>query len=219
LRNLQGFIVGLLIVAISVMGVLVAVSLFSAPSEEDTPRTALERMLFDAELAVKQAPGSFNARVDLATALATGGSYKAALDQLDQAQKIEPGHPDISKLQGAIYAQMGDRVEAVKALKKAAASEGQLGDYYAEVYADLAQVYEDAKDYKSAIKAYERGLDYSPISTVFYQGLGRAYEKTGDLEEAKKAFELAYQMDTHDEDSLAEVKRLEKALSKQNDKK
>jgi tetratricopeptide (TPR) repeat protein len=217
--RLEGLTVGLLIVAVVVMGGVVVSSLFSSRSANDTPRTALERRIFDSEMAVEQQPGSFNARADLAAALAAAGRYSDALKQLDQAQRIEPDNSEISKLRGAIYAKMGKRVEAVKWLKKAAAAEGMLADYYAEIYADLAEVYEAGKDYKSAIKAYERALNYSPISTTFYLGLGRAYEKNGDLEKAWGAYQVASEMDTQDEESLAAVKRLEKILSKKDDKK
>jgi tetratricopeptide (TPR) repeat protein len=214
--RLQGLIVGLLVVGVAAMGILVATSLFASRSEEQTPRTALERMIFDAELAVRQAPGSLAPRVDLAMALATGGNYGKALEQLDVADKIEPSNPEVLKLRGSIYAKMGDRAQAVKWLKKAAESENMLAEYYAEIYADIADVYEGAKDYKSAIKAYETALRYSPISTTFYLGLGRVYEKSGKLEEAKEAYETSYRMDTQDDEALAAVKRIEKELGKKS---
>ena len=203
--------------AVLVMAGLVLYNFVTPRSETETPRTAAERQILDARLAVKQAPGSLKGRLELAAALAAAGNYRAALDQTERALVINPKAAEGARIKGAIYAKMGETGQAVVWLKKAAASRNQMAEFYAGVYAELGKVYEDSGRAGLAIKAYRDALRYLPMTADIYKDLGRLYEQAGRLEDARRAFNSAYSFDTEDLSSLEAVKRLDRQL-RQNQK-
>lgn len=208
------FMIAGLVLAIMLAAWLVIGGLFASTPEDATPRTAVERLITDAALAAKRSPDSIKARLNLVRALATAGNYSEALAQARQAEKLDAGDAELAMLRGSIYARLGDTNQAEKWLKKAAKQKEQLGDFYAQVYTDLAKVYEDEGRLDEALRAYDRVLEYTPISATAYQSKARIYELKGKTEEALNAYKTAYEYDTQDKVSLKAIERLSRKLPK-----
>lgn len=207
------YAIGLLALAILVAAWSVVGSLFSAPRDDATPRTAAERLIMDAAAAAKRAPDSVDARLNLVKALAASGNYGDALVQARFAEKLDSKNVQLAMLRGSIYAKMGNTEEALKWLKKAAAAKDELADFYAQVHTDMAQVYEDAGRLDQALKAYRKVLGYAPISASAYQNIGRIQEKKGSVEAALEAYRTAYRFDSQDRTVAESIERLNQALA------
>jgi tetratricopeptide (TPR) repeat protein len=213
--SIYKFGIALLIVAILVATGAVFKSLFSARSETSTPRTAVERLLYDATLAVKYNPNSVEARISLASALAESGNYKAALEQGEFVEKLDPKNADLALLRGTIYSHMGRQNQAIKYLKDAAADKDQLVDFYSQVYTELAASYEDINQLKEAVKANQEALRYFPVSETNYENLGRLYEKLGQASYALDSYQSALTFDAKNETCLQGVERLKEKVAQE----
>ena len=211
-------ILTLIIAIFGALGLLV-VNLYTPIPETATPRTATERLIFDAMLAVKTAPDSVDARLNLVSAMAGAGNHGEALKQVKVVEKMDPENTRLALLKGAIYRELGDSEEAIKWYKQAVSDEDQLSDFYVQAYTDLAEIYEDLGRYKKAIDANDSAIKYFPVSAPHFQNLGRLYEKMGQTQEALDAYVAASSFDTKDLGTIEAIKRLKAKLAKKKESK
>ena len=60
----------------------------------------------------------------------------------------------------------------------------------------LARIYSAAKDYQRVVSLYQGLIELDPNEAKFYKELALAYQKAGQLEEAKQAFQKAAELDS-----------------------
>lgn len=166
----------LLVVALLVLAAGLVRYVLLGGSGAGAPRSELERAVFAAEEAVRANPQDAGARVKLAAAYLEQNSVSSAIEQAEFAIRLAPKDPSGYYVLGLAQSESGDLKGAAGNLKKAAGLKGQLGDFYADVYAALATVQEKDGDLKGAIKTMGKALDQAPENAVYLTTRGRMHE-------------------------------------------
>lgn len=110
------------------------------------------------------------------------GQYNLALQEIQQALKLDPRDPDALLGQAAVYASMGRHEEAESIYKKAAALRPQ---YWAGYY-ELGGYYYRQQKYADAAQAFERVLEITPDNSITHATLGGMMQFLGKNAEAEK---------------------------------
>jgi len=110
------------------------------------------------------------------------GLYNLALQEIQQALKLEPLNPDALLSEAAVYASMGRPIEAESTYKKAAALRPQNWSGYYE----LGGFYYRQQRYADAAEAFERVLEITPDNAMTHATLGGMMQLLGNHAEAEK---------------------------------
>jgi tetratricopeptide (TPR) repeat protein len=205
-------LIGALILAIVIVaGLLVKTTVFD---KRETPRTAAERAIMDAEAEVAKAPRSAEARFDLGNAYAMAGRYSAALRELRMATQLKPKFPKPYFSMGVIYKEEGNLEMAIKYLKKTTTLKGEYAEFYAQTYYELGQAYFAQKKYNAAIDAYEKAVGYAPMASDIRYDLAGTYEKAGLKKEALDEYDIVLQYDPQNKNAKKAYERLDAELKK-----
>lgn len=151
-------------------------------SEErlDEARTALKRTL---ELDASHEA----ARQTLAGLLIDAQQSEAAEALLRMGLELNPAQSNFAILLGYLLTARGDNAGALQVLRQHEASASSRLDYQAFIAALLQREGHHAE----AIEAYAGLLERSPASGIWWMGLGRSLEATGQTEEAAAAYRQA----------------------------
>lgn len=172
------------------------------------PGSMEERVLADAYEAVKQDPNNATARWQLSIALSTLGDHERARTEAEAAVKLDRNSVEAFYALGLAYRGDEDLKKAEKALAKAAATPGALGEVYREVYYDLGQVRIELGDDKGAVEAYQAALGNGPEATYIVLALADAYLETGDKDKAKTEYLAVLGYDPDNEVAAKALKSL-----------
>jgi len=112
---------------------------------------------------------------------------EAAIQNLQEAVKIDPGSSTAHLELGQAYEDNGRGAEAVQEYQAAVNADPQ--NVTAQLR--LGQGYNAQQQYAQAIPAFNAVLENNPNKAEAYAGLGVAYFHQGQPEEAKKAFDMA----------------------------
>jgi tetratricopeptide (TPR) repeat protein len=194
-----------LVLAVFATGVLLVRAIFFQPR---TPRTAAEKAIFDAELAVRKDPRDAKARADLGVAYAMAGNYNKGVTELNTSLRLNPKLANTYYVLGIVHRLRGDLGDAAKYLERAVAFEEQFSDFYSKTYYELGKVYFSQKKYRKAVTAFEEARSNAPMAGDILFDLGRAYEKIGEKESAIDAYWRGLQYDSQDKSGVAALKRL-----------
>lgn len=198
--------------------VIIGILLFRAVSstkEVQTPRTAEERMIYDATLAVKANPKSAKAHTRLAQAYYTGKLYKKALAEAETAISLDKELPEAYYWAGVSAKALKDYKLANNYLIKATKIEGDFAPLYREAWYELGTMYLDLKRYKDAVTALEEALGFGPEYTYVGKALAEAYEKAGMKEKALEELKALAEYNPTDASIMEDIDRLNKELSKE----
>ena len=110
------------------------------------------------------------------------GQYNLALQEIQQALKLEPRDPDALLGEAAVYASMGQADKAESTYKKAAALRPQRWDGYYE----LGVFYYQQRRYIDAAAEFERVLEITPDNALVHATLGGMMQLLGKEAEAEK---------------------------------
>lgn len=149
--------------------------------------------------ALKQMPGDFAIRSNLARALIDLKAYPEALSVAD----VPGGPPDFVRLRGDILKLSGDSKAAVAAYRAAVAA--KPNDHAA--WNNLGNAALDADDPETAIAAFSRSLAIAPGSLVVLRNLGKALGADGRYQESVERLEGALQIDPGNPTTLLELGR------------
>ena len=108
--------------------------------------------------------------------------YNLALQEIQQALKLEPRDPAALLAEAAVYANMGRRKEAEGTYKKAAVLRPQYWDGYYE----LGVFYFRQQRYREAAEAFQRVLEITPDNAMAHATLGGMKQFLGKNAEAEK---------------------------------
>jgi tetratricopeptide (TPR) repeat protein len=110
------------------------------------------------------------------------GQYNLALQEIQQALKLEPLDPDALLTEAAVFASMGQEEKAENTYKKAAALRPQnwSGHY------ELGGFYYRQQRYADAATAFEQALKITPDNALVHATLGGVLQPLGKDAEAEK---------------------------------
>lgn len=205
--SVMRLVIGVLVLAVLFAAVMLARAIFFGAS--DTPRTALERAYLDAQATVQRNPNDVKARINLAAALVAMGRYNNALGQTKEAIKIDPGQPKLYYIAGVANRYKNNLKEALRYFDQAAKLEGEVSDFYADVYYEMGEVYAQQKDYKKALDAYTKSYESStvdPIDTMYKKALME--EKLKMKQDAIASYQEILAFDPGNSQALGALKRL-----------
>lgn len=215
---MQRIIIGVLFLAIAILVfLLVRVAI---EKRDPTPRTALERQLYDALAVIEKNPKNAKARMKLGMVYLKAGRYNDALSELNLAVKLDPKDPEIYYGLGVAARKTGDIPKAIEAQKRATKLEGTVSDIYREAYYELGQIYYDKKDYKKAVDNFLMAVRNGPEAIYVISALARSYDKAGNINKAIQEYNTYLEYDPGNKKIIKELNRLNNLkYKKKNDTK
>jgi len=139
--------------------------------------------------AIKNYP-SVEAYLGRGVAYANAGNPEAALEDYNNAVRIEPSYVDIYKNKGNLYMETGDKEKALEEYEKAARINPQYGD----IFTNRGNVYLSSGRVDKAIEDYSTAIKLSPGSYRPYYNRGIVYIKTGQIDKAIADFTEAIKL-------------------------
>lgn len=118
--------------------------------------------------------------------------YEEALADFRQAAQFSPdefGYRANGNM-GLIYHRQGEYDNALEAFEQSISYDGSKAD----VYYFRGETFTAMEDYPAAIADYEAAIERFPEYDLAYQGLGYAYYKTGQLDQAREVLEQALEI-------------------------
>ena len=119
--------------------------------------------------------------------------YNRALEEFDQAVKIDPGNFRAHYWRGRVYLKMGHYDKATADFKMVV----ELKPQYARPYHNLGWLYYQKGKYEESIQYLNKAIELEPNNGWAYYTRGRSHFKKGDLQSAlkekKKSCGLGYQ--------------------------
>jgi tetratricopeptide (TPR) repeat protein len=153
----------------------------------------LSRALSEMQKAANLNESSSPVRVELAKILAQAGRPNEALEEAEEATRLDPKDPDPYWLRATIYSRGSGGVsskdplamketlqKAVRELEKMQ----QVAPDDARAYYALGNAYFELGEPEKAIQSYEKLQTLVPNTDAGYLSIARYYEKTGDYEKA-----------------------------------
>lgn len=198
--SLLKWIIVALIVAILVVGFLIAWSVFVTPQ---APRSALERDLFVAQAKVKANPRDAQAHAELGAALFQLGRTGEAVKEYKKALTLSPKGTGFHFGLGLIYRSQGKLDLAIKEFKR----ENAIVPNH-DVFYYLGEIYKQRKQYDLAIEAYQNAIKTGSFDADAHFGLATVYEMKGEKELAKKEYQETLRFVPDHAGALAGLKRL-----------
>lgn len=204
-------IVFAVILVLLIAAITAAILLFSqkpsATKASSEVVAAYEKKLPDLKQEVKSKPTDASARKNYAVALYATGDLKEASKQYQEAIKINDKDAISYNNLGNVYRDLGKTDDAIDAYKKSI----ERNKKNINVYVNLANVQLYSKDDSAAaISTYKSGLKELPDDSQLMLLLGLAYEKSGDVDQAKKTYESILTKDTENVAAKSNLERLNK---------
>lgn len=173
----------LVIAAIIVVGGLI-IKVAIVGDRPAAPRTYAEKLLWDAEEAVKADPEDSKARIGLARAYLTIGRNADGLKQAEAAVKLGRKSSEAYFVLGLGYNKTGNYAKAVEVLQACVKQENATLDILGESYFQMGIAYEGLNKLKEAMQAYDKALNYFPEDINLNYAYAKVLEKAGKRTDA-----------------------------------
>jgi tetratricopeptide (TPR) repeat protein len=172
-------------------------------------KLALERGQLDAAVAhlrsaLKQPFDEVQVRVTLGIALLRKGSLTAAETEFQRALVLNPGSVDGHLNLGVLLMRRGDAAGAEKEFR----SSIDIDPQFAEAHFDLGLVKAAQRRWAAAAESLRTALVLEPVNARAWWNLGRVRRDSGDLEEARRCYAKAWQLDRGLTDAALEYGRM-----------
>jgi tetratricopeptide (TPR) repeat protein len=135
-----------------------------------------------------------------------------AEEQFKAAQKIDPNSEDVVLNIAGLYSEQGDSKRAIDILKALPDDDQTPKTLYA-----LGQTYDQIKDTKNALIAYQKAFDLEPDNLDVERALAQAQLSNGQEDEALKSFKDVAAGDTSDPQALLRIAEIERRQGKYDD--
>ncbi len=119
------------------------------------------------------------------------GMYEKAIEELHEAQKLDPGYIEVHNNLAVCYDKMGMMKEAVSELCEAL----RLNPEYAQAHSNLGNIYIKLGNYEEAMRELMEALRLKPDDPAAHNNLGHVYALIDKNDEAIKQFEEALMAD------------------------
>jgi tetratricopeptide (TPR) repeat protein len=150
--------------------------------------------------ALKRDPRNIDLQLDLVESLMADGRAVAASTVVNGVLATQPDHVEALAWQAQVFEQGLYLMAAQTTWQRVLALDPQ----HPQARQHLAHLYEHDGDYerrkdnfKEAIAAYQKGLEYTPGNVRLYTSIGRCYAQMQDPERARQQFELAVRQEPH----------------------
>jgi tetratricopeptide (TPR) repeat protein len=130
-----------------------------------------------------------------------------AQQEFEAAQKIDPNSEDVALNLARLYGESGDMKHAIATLEAVPAD-----DRSAKLAFALGAGYDQVKDTKDAVKAYQQAVDMDPDNLDAKRALAQALLNNNQLEDAEHAYEEISTTDPQDPQSLVRIAECQRRL-------
>ena len=135
-----------------------------------------------------------------------------AEEQFKAAQKIDPDSEDVVLNIAGLYSEQGDNKRAIQVLTALPDDDQTAKTLYA-----LGQTYDQIKDNKNALIAYQKAFDLEPDNLDVERALAQSQLNNGQEEAALKSFRDVAAGDTSDPQALLRIAEIERRQGKYDD--
>jgi tetratricopeptide (TPR) repeat protein len=184
----------------------------NAVSSSSPSGNALDQAITEFEKIVALQPKSVEDRMVLGQLYTVKHLPKKAEDQFKTAQDIEPDSEEVVLNLARLYAESGDIAHAVKVIEAVPVS-----DRSPKMEVALGAAYDQLKQPKDAIAAYQRAVDMDPGDAHTLDALGQALLTNNQLDEALRQFKLLAEADPENAEPLVNIAEIQRRQGKQED--
>jgi tetratricopeptide (TPR) repeat protein len=176
------------------------------PSSQPSPANdVLDKAIAEFVKIVSLEPKNLEDRLLLGQLYTVKHDSAKAEAQFKAAQSIEPASEDVVLNLARLYAEGGDVKRAAELLEAVPVSDRTTKEEFA-----LGAAYEQLKDMKQAIAAYQRSVDMEPENLDATRSLAQALLADNQLDEALKQFKQLADADPEDTSSLDRISEIER---------
>jgi tetratricopeptide (TPR) repeat protein len=172
----------------------------------------LDQAIAEFEKIVALLPRSVEDRMVLGQLYTVEHDSKKAEDQFKTAQAIEPDSEDVVLNLARLYAENGNLQQAAKVIEDVA-----VNDRTAKMEFALGAAYDQLKQPKDAISAYERAADMEPGDPHTMDALAQALLANNQLDEALKQFNQLAEADPDNPEPLVHIAEIQRRQNKFED--
>ena len=181
--------------------------------QSDSPNAQmLELAIAEFTKIVSLEPKSIEDRLLLGQLYTVKHDTAKAEAQFKAAQDIEPASEEVVLNLARLYAESGDMKRSMELLEAVPADDRTPKEEFA-----LGGSYEQLKQNKKAIAAYQRAVDMEPDNLESVRALGSALLADGQFAEAQKQFQLLVSADPEDVSALDRIAEIQRRQGKYND--
>jgi tetratricopeptide (TPR) repeat protein len=172
----------------------------------------LDQAIAQFEKIVALSPKSVEDRMVLGQLYTVKHLPAKAEEQFKIAQSIEPDSEEVVLNLARLYAESGDLAHAVKVIEAV-----PVADRSPKMETALGATYEQLKQPKDAIAAYQRATDMEPGDVHTMDALAQALLTDNQLDEALKQFKQIADADPEDSGALVHISEIERRQGKYED--
>ncbi|HXR38180.1 MAG TPA: tetratricopeptide repeat protein [Terracidiphilus sp.] len=184
----------------------------NAVSSSSPSGNALDQAIAEFEKIVALQPKSVEDRMVLGQLYTVKHEPKKAEDQFKTAQAIEPDSEEVVLNLARLYAESGDVAHAAKVIGAV-----PVTDRSPKMEVALGAAYDQLKQPKDAIAAYQRAADMDPGDAHTLDALGQALLADNQLDEALKQFKLLAEADPEDTEAFVHIGEIQRRQGKYED--
>jgi tetratricopeptide (TPR) repeat protein len=184
----------------------------NAVSSTSPSGNALDLAIVEFEKIIALQPDDVKDRMVLGQLYTVKHDPKKAEDQFKTAQAIEPDSEEVILNLARLYAESGDITHAAKVIEAVPVS-----DRSPKMEVALGAAYDQMKQPKDAIAAYQRAADMDPGDAHTLDALGQALLADNQLDEALKQFKLLAESDPEDTEAFVHIGEIQRRQGKYED--
>jgi tetratricopeptide (TPR) repeat protein len=184
----------------------------NAGSPPSASNTVLDQAIAEFEKIVALLPKSIEDRMVLGQLYTVKHDSKKAEEEFKTAQAIEPESEEVVLNLARLYAESGDLPHSAKVIEDV-----PMNDRTAKMELALGAAYDQLKQPKDAIAAYERAADMGPGDPRAMDALAQALLNNNQLDEALKQFTQLAAADPENPEPLVHIAEIERRQNKFED--
>jgi len=184
----------------------------NAVSSSSPAGNALDLAVAEFEKIVALQPNSVEDRMVLGQLYTVKHEGKKAEEEFKTAQAIEPDSEEVVLNLARLYGESGDLVRVTKLIEAVPAADRSPKMEFA-----LGTAYDQLKQPKDAIAAFQRAADLEPGDERTLDALGQALLNDDQLDEALKQFKLLADADPENAEALIHISEIQRRQGKYED--
>jgi tetratricopeptide (TPR) repeat protein len=173
---------------------------------------ALDQAIAEFEEIVALQPNSVEDRMVLGQLYTVKHDPKKAEEEFKTAESLEPESEEVVLNLARLYAESGDIAHAAKVIEAV-----PVADRTPKMELTLGEAYDQLKQPKDAIAAYQRAADLDPGDEHTLDALGQALLSDNQIDEALKRFKEIAEADPENTEALIHISEIQRRQGKYED--